>query len=107
MADADGRTLAASLTEDLGLVDVPPDPEHENCRQKADRKQDAPGDRLRQPGIKCGVDQSRRPPAYRPARLHNADTATPVFVPDHLTHQDSAGRPLTAKAEAMKRTQYE
>jgi hypothetical protein len=47
MAEADRWTSAPPGSENLWLVDMPADPEDQNCGQKADREQNPPRDRFR------------------------------------------------------------
>ena len=107
VGDPNRRTSALAVAEDFGLVNMAADPKDEDCRRQADRKLNAPSDRLGQKGIKRGIDQRRGTPADSPAGLDDTDAAAAVFVADHLAHQHRPGRPFPAKAEPVQRAQYE
>src|SRR5271168_5441867 len=107
MSNADCRTRAARLAEDLGLVDVPADPEDENRWQEPDCEEGAPSDRLGQKGVECRIDQRRGAPPHGPAGLYDADAAAAILVADDLTHQHGTGRPFAAEAQPVQRPQHE
>src|SRR6516164_3832372 len=105
MGDPDCRARALRVAKDLGLVDMPADPEDEDRRQQADRKESAPGHRLGEKSIEPSVNERRSAPADGPSGLHHTDSAAAVLVTDDLAHHHRAGRPLTTETQPVQSPQ--
>ena len=91
----------------FGFLDEAADPEHQPSGGETDPEQGAPGVFFRERRDEQRVEQRGGAPADRPAGLHQADGAAAVFVADHLAHQNGAGCPLAAEAEALERPEDE
>jgi len=113
-----GGTVVELISYDGATVDPAPQTEHLGYRMMALEVDDMQktADYLRTKGVersprakrhKARYRSAQRHPSRRPNRSGRSRRHGPVFVADHLAHQHRAGRPFAAKAEPVRRAQYE
>ena len=87
----------------LGLLQVAPDVEHQQCRKNPGPEHRPPRQLFRQHGIQQQKKQVRHSPAHRPSALHRAHRLAAVLRADHFPDQHRTDRPLAAEAQALQR----
>ena len=88
--------------EEGGLGDVAANVDHEEGRQEADEEDGAPGDVGRQGGEDGSGDGGGGEPADGEGALDAADGLAAVLRADDLAHEDGAGGPFAAEAQALE-----
>ena len=96
-------SAAAGGVEDLRILHVAADVEHQQRRQDADPEQGAPGRLLGQQREGDRVEERGGPPADCPAALNRAHRLAAMLGAHHLGDQHRAHRPLAAEPQALQR----